>query len=100
MCLKLFLKSLVQLRQFLLPLAFELLPQSAFHHAPFLAISRFELGPSLLIKMQSRLADRRIHFAPDLLLPNAFSITQDLLLLRVHLQPPLGVPAKHLPVLW
>jgi hypothetical protein len=97
--LEFFLEPFVKLRQFLLTLALEFLPQRPLQPSALLPIANFELLPSSFIETQTGLPYRRLYLAPDLLLPHSLPFPQDLLLLGIHLQPALRIPLEHLVVL-
>jgi hypothetical protein len=96
MRLELFLESLIQLRQLLLPFAFRLFAKRAFDLATFLQVSRLVLIARFRVEPQARLAKRGIDFELHLLPPKLFALAQQLPLPRVHLKPAFGVLPQHL----
>jgi hypothetical protein len=82
-----------------LPTAVEFLTQLVLEASSLLPVAHFKLGAAILIEVKAGLPDGGIDFRSDLLLSKPFALPQDLLLLRVHLQPAFGVPTKDLSIL-
>jgi hypothetical protein len=91
-------QTIPQPRQLLLARRFGLFPQCVLDPAPFLEITLLKLVPLFPFQAQAGIAQGRVDFNSNSLAVHAFSFAQNFSLLRSHLHPTLGVPAKYLSI--
>ena len=97
--LKFAFQALVQLGQLLLPFCFHFLAQFPLDLAALLQIARFELSLRARIEAQTHLTHGRFRLGLEPLVAGLLAFAQNLLLLRVHLQPAFRVPPESLPLI-
>ena len=95
--MELFLQLLYQRRKFLLPFRLNLLSQSLFHFSAFLNVAGLELSAFLRTQMEAGVPNRRFSLPFDGFTAQIFSLAHDVLFLRTHPHPALGVAPEILP---